>query len=208
MKYLILSLLLIVTTLAEASVNEVPKSGQKPVKITNKQAGKKATKRLVAKKLVTKKTQLKKAPVKKARLRKDHTRGAVAKKAVTHAPPLSLASQKVNSKAGYELAIQVEERGAPFANPKIKVKQGKVASITTRDAKEVRTVEVEASQYSDQFILMKFVLSKIDQSGKKIVLGRPQILAKENQNAKVEIATDQSKTPDLSLAVTAKKINF
>lgn len=105
---------------------------------------------------------------------------------------------------GYELKMDLSMNGKHISSPRIIVKAGEVAMITQKTDSEESFVEVVATEgevQNHKGIMMKFIIGTIGKNGERIVVSKPQILAKEKQEVQIETGP-----PQVSLSVIAKRI--
>ncbi len=105
----------------------------------------------------------------------------------------------------YDLKMDLSLNGKHVSSPRIIAKEGEIASIVQKsDDKETFIDVVTTKADTKNAVLMKFTVGTIGKNGERTILARPQIIAKENETAKIS----QGETGGqelLSLSVTAKR---
>lgn len=108
----------------------------------------------------------------------------------------------------YDLKMDLSLNGKHVSSPRIIVKEGEVASITQKTANEEQFIDVIATKSEmrniSNGILMKFTVGTIDKNGVKHISARPQVITKENVQAKITQGNNEGKE-ELSLSVIASK---
>jgi type II secretory pathway component GspD/PulD (secretin) len=120
---------------------------------------------------------------------------------------LFIGSTALASGKAYDLKLNVSIEGKIISTPRIIVKEGETGSITQDGADGKTYIEVVATEGSienHKGILMNFVVAKIGADGKKQILGKPRILAKENERAMLMVGDENGKET-LSMAIVAKR---
>lgn len=111
---------------------------------------------------------------------------------------------------GYDLKMELSMNGKVVSTPRLIVRSGQTGSITEDSATRKTFVEVTAMEGSVQNhkgIIMNFVVGVIGKDGKRTVLSRPNILAKENEKAEIEVSDKESgETLALSVIVARKAL--
>lgn len=110
---------------------------------------------------------------------------------------------------GYDLAMKLSVNGKVISSPNIKTKVGETSTITQKreDEDEENFIEVTAIDSSilgNEGIMMTFVVGTIDEDGKRTILSKPQIFAKENIQSEITVEQGGGKE-NLSLSVLAKR---
>lgn len=111
----------------------------------------------------------------------------------------------------YDLKMDILINGKHSFSPRILVKEGQVGSFTQKNIStgEESFIDVVASKSMikdiNNGVLMKFTIGTIDKNGTKHIIGQPQVIAKENQQAKITEGTTRNGSEVLSLSVIATK---
>lgn len=111
---------------------------------------------------------------------------------------------------GYDLKMEMALDKKTIASPRIIVQENLSAMVTQKTDSEENFIEVTASEGSvggNKGILMKFIIGSIGKNGQKTILSEPQVLAKENEPAKIKIE-DGHDGGELSLTVIAKRTSL
>ncbi len=106
----------------------------------------------------------------------------------------------------YDLKLDLSVKGKPLPSSKVTVKEGEQTSLTQSTSTDKTFVDVIAVEDSpgNSIIKVKFVMGTILPSGERKVLTSDEILANENQPAKVSLSTSKGEE-DFSFVVTAKR---
>lgn len=114
------------------------------------------------------------------------------------------------SSNGYDLKMEMSLNAKTISSPRIVVKENQTGSITQKTDTEENFIEVTASEGQvgkNKGILMKFTIGSVLKNGQRTILSEPQILAKENEPAKILI-DDGHGGEELSLTVIAKRTSL
>lgn len=107
---------------------------------------------------------------------------------------------------GYDLRMDLTIDGKFKSSPSVLLKEGETATIFRKIDVDENFIEVVATEgKSKNGILMKFVVGKIGEDGERIILARPEILAKENQPASITLGGNEGGSEKMSLSVIATK---
>lgn len=106
----------------------------------------------------------------------------------------------------YDIKIELSLGGKRVASPRIITRDGSRASVTETDTTTGESAFVEvvptASSKNERGIFMTFIVGKIGKNGERIEVGRPQIIARENQRAEITVEDDKG-GEELRLSVLA-----
>ncbi len=121
-----------------------------------------------------------------------------------------LSTAAMASTAGYDLKMDLSLNGKNVSSPRVVVKAGEMASITQTSEKGeassfIEVVVSEGEIKNHKGILIKFKVGSISKTGERTVLSEPQILAKENEPAKVTVSNKEGGIEQISLSVVAKR---
>lgn len=106
---------------------------------------------------------------------------------------------------GYDLKMELSMNGKHVSSPRVIVKAGETATVTQKTDTEETFIEVVATEgeiQNNKGILMKMVVGTISSDGQRTIVSRPQILAKENEQALIQVG---DKDGEMSLSVVAKR---
>jgi type II secretory pathway component GspD/PulD (secretin) len=112
---------------------------------------------------------------------------------------------------GYDLEMKLSIDGKNVASPRLIVKEGQKGTVVQESNGVKSVIEVVAKEVKTEdgskAIKMAFVVSNMNSDGTSKVISQPQILARPNTEALIEVG--QSGNPKLlSLKVVAKNIIF
>jgi type II secretory pathway component GspD/PulD (secretin) len=108
---------------------------------------------------------------------------------------------------GYDLKMDLSLNGKHISSPRVIVKASETATITQKTDTEETFIEVIAAEgeiQNHKGILMKFTVGTINKDGKRTIISKPQILAKENEKSQITVGESGS-SENLSLSVLAKR---
>lgn len=108
---------------------------------------------------------------------------------------------------GYDLKMELSMNGKKVSSPRIVVREGETGSITQETAYEKTFIEVvakEGSIQNNEGILMNFVVKYVGQGGKRTIVLKPQVLAKENKPAQITMGEEDGKET-ISLSILAQR---
>lgn len=97
--------------------------------------------------------------------------------------------------------------GKHISSPRVIVKAGETATITQKTDTEESFIEVVATEgevQNHKGIIMNFTVGTIGKSGERTIISRPQILAKENEQAQITVG-ENGGIENLSLTVLATR---
>ena len=118
-----------------------------------------------------------------------------------------LAGSALAAGQGYDLKTEVTINGKAVAAPEMIVKKGQLSTAATKDV-FIEVLADENPVAAHPGILMKFTVGSIGPNGERKILGKPQIIAAENQRAEVTVSSDEKGADKYSLAVTAHRNAF
>ncbi|MGZ3768544.1 MAG: hypothetical protein ACXVCP_02270 [Bdellovibrio sp.] len=110
---------------------------------------------------------------------------------------------------GYVLKMELSMNGKKVSSPRIIVLEGEAGSVTQETPTEKTFIEVVAKEGAIQNhkgILINFVVGYIGQDGKRNIVSKPQILAKENETAQVSVGENGKETMSLSVVAQRKSL--
>lgn len=96
----------------------------------------------------------------------------------------------------YDLKMDLLINGKRISTPRILVKEGETARVDQEDSRSKSFIEVVAGEGEIQNrkgILMNFTVGYIDKAGKRKIVSQPQVLAKENEIASIEVSNMNGK---------------
>jgi hypothetical protein len=120
-------------------------------------------------------------------------------------------SSALASTKGYDLNMDLVIDGKKISSPKAIVEAGKPATIIQKKDGVESFIEVIASEGELQGrkgILMDFEIGYIGKNGKREVVSKAKILAKEKEPATITIHDGKTHKETLSLSVTATKTSL
>ncbi len=106
---------------------------------------------------------------------------------------------------GYDLKMEFSMNGKHVSSPRVIVKAGEMATITQKTDTEETFIEIIATEgeiQNNKGILMTAVIGTVSSDGTKTIISKPQILAKENKTALIQIGNKDS---EISLSIIAKR---
>lgn len=112
------------------------------------------------------------------------------------------------SSNAYDLKMDLSINGKHVSSPRVIVKEGEPATIAQKTGAEEQFIEVvatEGSVHSHKGILMKFTVGTIGKNGERIIVSKPQILAKEGESAKITESDTNTGKEHISLSVIAQR---
>ena len=121
---------------------------------------------------------------------------------------LAMTSSAFASSNAYDLKMDLSLNGKHVSSPRVIVNEGEPATITQKTDSEGMFIEVVATEGSVQNhkgIMMKFTIGTIGKNGERIIIAKPQVLARENEPAKITQSEEGSQREQLSLSVVAKR---
>ena len=105
----------------------------------------------------------------------------------------------------YDLQMDLSLNGKHVSSPRVIAKEGEIATIVQKtDDKETFIEVITTKADMKNAVMMKFTVGTIGKNGERTILARPQVIARENETAKIS----QGETGGqelLSLSVTAKR---
>lgn len=110
---------------------------------------------------------------------------------------------------GYHLDMHFLLNGQAVSAPQLLVRAGEKASITQRtDTKEsfVEVIVQEGTKQGRKGIQMNFSVGLIAKDGQRVIKGKPQIFARENEPAQITVADDEGDELSLSVVVSRKAL--
>ena len=109
------------------------------------------------------------------------------------------------STTSYDLQMDLSLNGKHVSSPRVIAKEGEIATIVQKtDDKETFIEVITTKADMKNAVMMKFTVGTIGKNGERTILARPQVIARENETAKIS----QGETGGqelLSLSVTAKR---
>ena len=104
----------------------------------------------------------------------------------------------------YNLNLQVSQNGKVLAAPLLSVLEGEHASVEEKGEHGGTFLEVVAKQEAKdpKNVLVELTVGSIDEKGKRTVIGRPKLIALENETASA--TTKDKRHGELSVSVTAR----
>ena len=109
---------------------------------------------------------------------------------------------------GYNLKMDLSLNGKHVSSPSLMTKAGQKATVTQKTDSGQTFIEVVANEgikKGNRGVLMKFVVGMISKSGKRTILSRPQILARENQPAEIVVSKGSESKPEVALSVIVQR---
>jgi ribosomal protein S4 len=107
----------------------------------------------------------------------------------------------------YDLKMDLLVNGKRVSSPRVYVKEGEIARVDEASPRSKSFIEVVASEGEIQNrkgILMNFTVGYFDKVGNKKIVSQPQVLAKENEIASIEVNNMNGKEK-LKLSVLAQR---
>lgn len=107
----------------------------------------------------------------------------------------------------YDLKMDLQVNGKRISSPRVFVKEGEVARVDEASSHSKSFIEVVASEGEVQNrkgILMNFTVGYIGKDGKRKIVSQPQVLAKENEIASIDVNNMNGKEK-LKLSVLAQR---
>lgn len=112
------------------------------------------------------------------------------------------------SSRGYELKMDLSLDGQHVSSPRVVTVAGETATVTQKNETGQSFIEVTANEGAIQGhkgILMKFVVGTISKNGKRTILSKPEVLAKENVPAQITVGKENGANPEVALSVVAQR---
>ncbi len=109
---------------------------------------------------------------------------------------LLIASNVFAASKMYDLKMDLLINGKRVSTPRILVKEGETARVDQENSYSKSFIEVVAGEGEIQNrkgILMNFTVGYIDKAGKRKIVSQPQVLAKENEIASIEVGNMNGK---------------
>jgi type II secretory pathway component GspD/PulD (secretin) len=104
----------------------------------------------------------------------------------------------------YNLDLSLSINGKHIFSPHLKVEAGKVNTVSQKTDTGETFIEVTASKAA-KGIQLNCVIGEIDAKGVKSILSSPRIIALSNQTAEIKVRSNDSKSDNVALAVTASE---
>ncbi|MGZ3787505.1 MAG: hypothetical protein ACXVLQ_03230 [Bacteriovorax sp.] len=116
-----------------------------------------------------------------------------------------LACSSAFASTSYDLKMDLSLNGKHVSSPRVIAQEGETATIIQKsDGKETFIDVVTTKADMKNSVMMKFTVGTIGKNGERTILSRPQVIARENETAKIS----QGETGGqelLSLSVIAKR---
>ena len=110
--------------------------------------------------------------------------------------------------AGFDLKMDYSLNGKHVASPHMTTKSGQAAMVTQESKEKMTYLQVTPTDdkvvEGKHTIRMKFEVGTIAKDGTKTVLGRPEIIALENERAEISVS-DEVGNEQVDIAVTAAR---
>lgn len=107
---------------------------------------------------------------------------------------------------GYDLKMDLSINGKHVSSPRVIVKAGEMATVNQKKDTQESFIEVIATEgkvQNNKGIMMNFTVGYIGKNGERIIVSKPQILAKENEPALITVGEKDG--TELSLSVIAQR---
>jgi type II secretory pathway component HofQ len=108
----------------------------------------------------------------------------------------------------YDLTLDLSMGGKPISSSRILVSEGETASVETKGTSARNYIEVlpkEGKMGGREGILISFKIGKVDKFGKRTIISKPRILARENIQASIKQSLTGNKKQTLVVSVVAKR---
>lgn len=108
--------------------------------------------------------------------------------------------------ATYNLKMDLALNGKAVSSPQVIVTEGEMATVTQeKDGVKsfIDVVATDATEKDFKGIMIKFTVGYVGKDGKRTIVSKPQILAKENSPAKIQVG--QAGKESVSLTVLAQR---
>lgn len=102
----------------------------------------------------------------------------------------------------YNLKMDLVLDGKAVGSPRMIVTEGQLATVTQqKDGIQsfIDVIATDANEKDFKGIMMKFTVGYVDKDGKRTIVSKPQVLAKENSPAQIQVGTANKESVSLTV---------